>query len=311
MRSVAKKKLSVVLPIDDLSPRDHLKALGVVENDLTKPLFEYADRKILCPGLPVTAVAKKFVDSLGGVGVEDLNVLDNLNSDNPDISHAGITCRYFGVQRDQKQGDTQDADNNDEELRYNREKGKLLKDIQIWLGEIPDGHTRFHHGTGTESAASICSNGVDKTLFDPAADFGPAFYCSKHFEIYFDYAEVSKYEGEVKGAIMVFDIPDATYESMSALGASGDQWKDIVRFFRRRRRRNEQPNPLEDSVDVVCGLVSDPQRGFQDPQTSGDDLQYAFRKDFGNKLMENKSNVKVAVFDIPHSATGSTDEESE
>ena len=264
LKSVAKKRISF-LPINDegvdnqLSPRDRLKALGVVENDLTKPLFEYADRKTLCPGLPVTAVAKKFVDSLG---LNKMNALEDLNSDNLEISHAGIVCRYFGIRRED-QGDAQDAANNDEELRYTRERGQLLQDIQDWLGEVPDGHARFYHGTGTVNAASICSFGVNQAFFDPTADFGQAFYCSKHFEISFDYAETSKYEGEVKGAIMTFDIPEATYENMRALESSGDQWKHIVRFYRKNVR--SQATPIDDNVDVVVGLVSDPAEGFQDP----------------------------------------------
>lgn len=59
MKLVAKKKLSVPTQ-GNLSPQDCLKSLGVVENDITRLIFEYADRKALCPGLPVTAIAKKL-----------------------------------------------------------------------------------------------------------------------------------------------------------------------------------------------------------------------------------------------------------
>lgn len=121
-----------------------------------------------------------------------------------------------------------------------------------------------------------------------------------------------KYEGDGKGVIMIFDTPSATYETLHVLEAAGEQWKNIVRYFRLGvHRGGQRARPTDDTVDVVVGLVSDPKMEHQNPQSSGDDLQYAFRKDWGNKLLEDKTKVKVAVFDIMRGPTGSTDEDSD
>ena len=39
--------------------------------------------------------------------------------------------------------------------------------------------------------------------------------------------------------------------------------------------------------------------GWEDPQSEGDDLQYAFRGYSAQHLLKNKQRVKVAVFEIP------------
>lgn len=194
----------------------------------------------------------------------------------------------------------------DEERRYtyNKERGRLIGDIQNWL----------YHGTRTASAKAICLDGIDQTLLEATNDFGPGFYCTENIQTAFDCGEMPKYEGDGKGIIMIFDTPSATctYERLHVLEAAGEQWKNMVRYFRHGvRRGGQRARPIDDTVDVVVGLVSDPKMEYQNPQSSGDDLQYAFRKDWGNTLLEDKTKVKAAVFDIPRGPTGSADEDSD
>jgi hypothetical protein len=246
------------------------------------------------PGLSVINVAMKMVSRLA-VSRNDhppthSYALENLTAERPDMTIGGkVSARYFpGLGMDQGEED-------DGSYRLNEEeRARQVGVIQAWFGAVPDGHMRFFHGTNSDAAESMVEEGVLESEFEHGTDFGPGFYCSKSFLNAWDYGENTIFSDEegLKGGIIAFDVPTRTCEHLEESVLDGDAWKRFVRECRSKRR-----NPTS-SAKVLVGRLSDPSKGYVDPQPSGDDLQYVFLKDCGNMLLEDQTKVKVAIFDV-------------
>ena len=143
------------------------------------------------------------------------------------------------------------------------------------------------------------------------ADFGQVFYCTKLFDSAYDYAEISKTRFHDKGVIMAFDMPEDFAKDAELKTLVGEEWNKVVKIHHylmyNQLRRLDGWNSLDLVIGRICGteeLCEDVNNG--NPVAVNDDLQYAFSNGFGNKLLEVKANIKVAVFDIPSGANDLT-----
>jgi hypothetical protein len=111
---------------------------------------------------------------------------EELNDTHLTVEFQGVCLRYFPV-----------VENSPGDMCKNDKLGfcvvRIVKDIEKWLSSrpIPDGHTRFFHGTSTSSMNSLLEGGINTAEFQVVGDFGAGFYCADNVRTAFWFAMLS------------------------------------------------------------------------------------------------------------------------
>ena len=209
-------------PPPGLTATQELDFWGVQRHEVTLPLFYLADHQDLYGGssLRIKSYLGKWIRDQGR-SYEPRAVLigSHLTAQAPQGAFHGVDLQYLPVEDELWPGE-----------KFLKHDGTFQRDmlaaLHAWSANrpIPEGHTRFYHGTHSEAVGNILVNGMQPEGFDPVADFGPAFYCNKKIEQSYSFAENAAiaYDTPTRGgpktaAMMLFDVPNEQLQQLQSI----------------------------------------------------------------------------------------------
>ncbi len=94
-----------------------------------------------------------------------------------------------------------------------------------------DGYTDLYHGTSSDAAASIRTNGVDTGFSSRPMDFGNGFYTTRDAAQAAKWA-TSRYGGD--GVVLQFRVPNSALDALHSrtFAGPGPELDDFVRYYR-------------------------------------------------------------------------------
>eukprot|EP00978_Attheya_sp_CCMP212_P009910 scaffold23644_cov53-Attheya_sp.AAC.2 len=124
----------------------------------------------------------------------------------------------------------------------------IVQDIETWLSSrpIPDGHTRFFHGTSTSSMNSLLEGGIDTGEFQAVGDFGAGFYCADNVRTAFRFAmwsalancrELTALEARYSASLIYFDVDNDHLAKLNQVELEGDDWTEFTELCLQRKGR--------------------------------------------------------------------------
>jgi hypothetical protein len=301
-----------------LSPPDCLRCWGLEKNAATRELFYLAENyeRLFEGRIIVGTLAKKWIANVFKRGAARKVAVagEELNQGNCEGQFRGASLRYFPVAQEDNPGDL--IVNNGPEFVT-----RIEHDINQWLSSrpLPEGHTRFFHGTSASSMTSILQSGMRPTRFQDIGDFGPAFYCADNVRTSIRFAiATALYEvplalealqgryGPMRASLIYFDVKKDDLANLEQLDLDdGDEWTTFTGQCLALAEDGEDITYSGERValQLVMGkLVHNPHEVEHDEATSeafGDARrQYAFREKAGDLLLGDKEKVGVALFDV-------------
>ena len=289
-----------------MTDREFLESLHIEENEITKPLFEKANRFRGHRAFDIRSAAEDFVLELGR---SETDFIENCT-----WGDAFFNGNYNCIRGDY--GGTQveigripgapNAPRDGSEYWTHREAqiNQIMQYFGINENSEPSENKLFH-GTSPRRANSLMVIGPWENYLGRESDFGMAFYCSDSIRDAYNYAELKAKRGY--GAMMHFDLPQNYLEELEVLRIpSVDVWNDIFRGLCRRHHPSDPTELLELwnrhrilDLDVIFGKMSKRVDDNNHEMDESSDLQVAFRgRRATNKLFADKNRIKIIIFEV-------------
>jgi hypothetical protein len=288
-----------------LTPAGCLRFWGFEKNKATRELFYLAENyeRLFEGRIIAVNLARKWILNVCGSGAREVTGRE-LNDTNLTGEFQCVCLRYFPV-----------VENSPGDMCKNDALGFcvcIVQDIEKWLSyrPIPDGHTRFFHGTSTSSMNSLLEGGIDQSEFQPVGDFGAGFYCADKVPTALQFAmlsalancELTTLEARQSASLIYFDGENNDLAQLNQVELEGNDWTEFTKLCLRRKQRVAYKGERSALKLVKGKLVHNPHDVVLDGATPGvfqdNCKQYAFREKTGNLLLKNPEKMGVAVFDL-------------
>lgn len=286
---MALKRLSRPVPVGS-NPSECLGHWGFKRNKGTLDLFwltdnyeEYFEGRII----PVN-VATKWILNVCGRNAARKVAGEELTGTDRKGKFQGVSLQFFPVEESSPAG--------------------IVQDIEKWLSSlpVPEGHSRFFHGTSTQFMNNIIQYRIDPTRFQRVGDFGSGFYCADMVRTAFRFAMLTALEhgfGRQSASLMYFDVENNDLEQLKQIQLEGEPWTEWTGKCLKNKEETVYHGEGRSGLQLVIGsLVHNPHQVELEGATAetfeDNRKQYSFRKEAGNLLLKDRNKMGVALFDV-------------